>query len=106
MENFRTFHEYNIEKLTNPDDAKTYLEVALDEYRINRDSGAFLIALRDIAESQGGISQLAKRAGMDRQSLHNALSDHESPTIDTLDTILRGLGFQLAVEPLSSSSAL
>ena len=60
--------------------ADEYLSTALDE--VNQPGGreALLAALRHIAEAQG-MSTVAGRAGIPRESLYRALSTKGNPTI-------------------------
>jgi probable addiction module antidote protein len=95
---YRTFSEYNREQLTQPEDARLYLELALEAYEEDGDKEAFLMALRDVAEAHGGLSRLAKETSLSRQSLHKALSGKGNPRLDTLGAILHGLGFRLSIE--------
>ena len=37
MSNYRNFKDYHIEQLRDPEDAKIYLSVALEDYEKNRD---------------------------------------------------------------------
>lgn len=60
------FEAHHLEFLKDPERARVYLEVALEEYEKDHDSEAFLLALRDVAEAQGGLGQLAKRASLNR----------------------------------------
>ncbi len=53
MSVYRNFMDYHIEQLRDPEDAKIYLTVALDDYEKNGDIEAFLLAVRDVAEAQG-----------------------------------------------------
>ncbi len=52
MTQYRRFRDVLIEDLKNPEEAKAYLEVALEEYEQDRDTEAFLMALRHVAEAQ------------------------------------------------------
>ena len=52
MRNYRKFKDYHIEQLRDPDDAKIYLSVALEDYEKDRDIEAFLLAVRDVVEAQ------------------------------------------------------
>ena len=56
MRNYRKFKDYHIERLRNPEDAKMYLSVAHEDYKKNRDIDAFLLAVKDVAEAQGNMS--------------------------------------------------
>ena len=52
MRNYRNFKDYHIEQLRDPEDAKIYLSVALEDYEKDGDIEAFSLAVRDIAEAQ------------------------------------------------------
>ena len=51
MNNYRNFKDYHIEQLRDPEDAKIYLSVALEDYEQNRDIEAFLLAVRDVTQT-------------------------------------------------------
>jgi probable addiction module antidote protein len=59
-----------------------------------------LIALRRIAEARGGITRVAKSAGVERESLHRALSGRGNPRFSTLSAVAKALGLRLTVEPV------
>ena len=52
MRNHRKFKDYHIEQLRDPDDARIYLSVALEDYEKDKDIDALLLAVRDITEAQ------------------------------------------------------
>jgi probable addiction module antidote protein len=79
-----------------PDFANIYLAAALDETDEPGGQVALLAALRHIAEAQG-MSMVAERAGIPRESLYRALSPKGNPTIKTLMAVLAATGLQLAV---------
>lgn len=83
-----------LKALVDPDEAEAYLNAALED----EDWEAFLLALRNVAEAQGGIAQLADRAKLNRESLYRMLSEHGNPELRSLDAVLHALGFRLAVE--------
>lgn len=99
------FREYHLEKLKSPRQAKAYLAVALEEFEKDGDKEAFLLALRDVTEAQGGISALAERTKLNRQNLYKALSSKGDPQFRTVGTILHGLGFKLSVEQVRENRA-
>ena len=77
-------HESNDETVVemlkaDPDFAKEYLATALEEAELPDGKTAPITALRHIAEAQG-MSAVAARAGIPRESLYRALSPnfHES----------------------------
>jgi probable addiction module antidote protein len=67
----------------------------------DRDRVALLLALKDLADAQGGIAKLAEKTKLSRQSLYKSLSEKGNPKLETLETILNGLGFRLSVVPLN-----
>lgn len=84
MSAYRNFKDYHIEQLRDPEDAKNYLTVALDDYEENGDMEAFLLAVRDVAEAQGGMSRLAERVSLTREGLYKALSENGNPQLNTM----------------------
>lgn len=98
MSNYRNFKDYHIEQLRDPEDAKIYLSVALEDYEKNEDIEAFLLAVRDVAEAQGGMSKLAERVNLTHEGLYKALSENGNPRLNTVGKILHGLGFKFSIE--------
>lgn len=76
--------------LADPAYAATYLSAALDD-----SAQAFLIALRDVAEAQNGVSRIAEAAGVNRENLYRILSGEGNPRFDTLRAVLQAMGFQM-----------
>jgi probable addiction module antidote protein len=95
----KDYHDELIQALHDPKESSAYLQVAMDEYQEDGDTEALLIALRNVAEARGGITQLAKRTHLNRQSLYKTLSETGNPTLDTFGLILKGLGFHLSIHP-------
>ena len=84
-----------LEDLQDPEFAQYYLEAALDDYRKDSDAESLLIAMRDVAEAQGGIGKLAKQAGMSRQQLDDVLNRTHNPKMDSVLGILATLGIRV-----------
>ena len=76
--------------------ANEYLAAALDEAELPGGQVALLAALRHIAEAQG-MTAVASRAGIPRESLYRALSPKGNPTIKTFLAVVRGAGLHLEV---------
>ena len=104
MQNYRKFKDYHIQQLRDPEDAKIYLSVALEDYEINEDIDAFLLAVRDVAEAQVGISKLAKRLSLTDDGLKKVLSENGNPQLNTIRKILHELGFKLSIETRENRS--
>ena len=101
MRKLRSFNAFHLEELKDSEKAKAYLEVALEEHQQDGDTDAFLLALRDVAEAQGGLGKLAIETGLNRSNIYKALSEKGKPHFQTVETILHGLGYRLSVESLS-----
>jgi len=99
--NTTSYHDQLIASLHNRDEATTYLKVALEEYEEDGDTTAFLLALRNIAEAEGGMTVLAEKTRLNRQNLYRIMSGNGNPTFQTLYAILHALGFRLSIEPLT-----
>ena len=82
-----------LKRLADPGYAAEYLAQVLAE----KDSGAFLIALKDVVEAGGGVGSLAGRVGIKRPSLYKILSKHGNPTLETMQEILKPLGLRVSV---------
>ncbi|WP_423681750.1 addiction module antidote protein [Undibacterium sp. WLHG33] len=79
-----------------PDFANEYIATALEEADQEGGREALLAALRHVAEAQG-MSAVAERAGIPRESLYRALSPSGNPTIKTLLAVLDAAGLKLGV---------
>ncbi len=80
------------------DDEETigeYLTAALED--ANPD--VFLTAVRDVARARG-MAQLAKDAGIGRESLYKALTPGAKPRYDTLLKLIHALGIKLTASPI------
>ena len=82
-----------LKRLEDPRYAAEYLAQALAE----KDSAAFLIALKDVVEAAGGVGSLAGCVGLKRPSLYKILSKNGNPTLETLQEILGPLGLRVSV---------
>ncbi len=97
---FISFKETLMEDLKDPQYAKMYLSVALETYEQDKDSTAFLKALRDVVEARGGMTQLSKKTNLNRENLYKVLSSKGNPRLNTIGNLLHGLGFRLDVQTL------
>jgi len=99
LKNTSSYHDELIESLKNSKEADVYLKIAMEEYQDDGDTDTLLVALRNVAEARGGMSQLAKKTHLNRQNLYHVLSENGNPTLDTFGLILRGLGYKLSIQP-------
>lgn len=105
MRKMRTWHECLIERLSNRERAIGYLQAILDDYQIYKSPSVVLRALQTVVESQGGVFELAKQADMDPQVLSEMLSDKDIPLFDRLGSVLKVLGYQIAIQPIETENS-
>lgn len=99
----RDFRSYHLDKLKNTQEAKVYLEAALELYEEDGDRKAFYKALRDVAEAQGGLTKLSKTTQLNRQNLYKIFDSKNKPKLDTVGSILNGLGFKFTISTINSA---
>ncbi|OGR27325.1 MAG: putative addiction module antidote protein [Desulfobacterales bacterium RIFOXYA12_FULL_46_15] len=80
------------EHLRTPEEMAAYLETCIEKAQGN---ASFIAkALGDIARAKG-MSQVARDAGLSRESLYKALSGERSPNFDTILKVINALGIKL-----------
>jgi probable addiction module antidote protein len=79
----------------NPKFAEEYLKAALED---TDEPKVLLLALRHLAEARGGLAKVAKKAGVERESLYRALSPTGNPRLSTLVAVTKAIGLKLTVE--------
>ncbi len=86
-----TFTQWDTaEYLETPEDMAEYLEACLEE----DDPELVTHALSVIARAKG-MSQVARDAGLGRESLYKALAPGAKPRFETIYKVIRALGIQL-----------
>ncbi len=81
------------EHLESEEDMAAYLDAALED----GDAVLAVAALGDIARAKG-MTQIARDAGLGRESLYKALSTTGNPEFATVLKVVRALGLQFHVE--------
>lgn len=105
MKNSGTWREYMVQRLASDQgQIKDYLQAIMEEYQTFGDPRVVLLALRTVAEAEGGISALAKKINIEPEVLSEELSSDKVSTIDTLKTILNAFGCRLSIEPLETEN--
>lgn len=89
----RPYQPELIKSLRDRNLAAEYLNAVLEE----NDPQLLLLALRNVAQAQGGIARLAKRAKLNRESLYKMLSTRGNPELKSLEALLHALGFRLVI---------
>lgn len=85
---------FNAADYLRPEDVPAFLAEALHD----GDHRVLPLALRTAAEVLG-MTELARRTGLSRETLYRTLSDKGNPRLDTLAAILDAFGLRLAVQP-------
>jgi probable addiction module antidote protein len=96
-ETVTTSRKYRISLITalqDPQEAAAYLDAALEE----GDRAAFLLAIRNVIDALGGMTQIARDTGLNRENLYRILSRQGNPELNSLEKLLKCLGLRLAVE--------
>lgn len=97
MVRYRDYHEELIEDLKDHDEAVAYLNAAWKESLEGDEESQqlFLLALRNVAEAQGGLGKLARRVRIRREQLYRILSPRGNPGLKIIRTLLIALGVNL-----------
>lgn len=97
MKKTRTSRYDVAEHLRTPEEMAAYLEASMEE--AGGDAAFIAKALGDIARAKG-MSQVARDAGLSRESLYKALSGERSPGFDTILKVIEALGLKLHAQVL------
>lgn len=95
MPNIKTTRWDSAEHLETADDIAAYLEAAFED----GDPTLINHALGVVARAKG-MTEIAQRTGMGRQSLYKALSADGRPEFRTVMNVVRALGLKLTVTPI------
>lgn len=87
---------YDVAKLLRtPEEMAEYLDAWLTE--APEDAAGIARALGDVARAKG-MSQVARDAGLGRESLYKALSENGNPSLATVLKVAKALGIRLHAE--------
>jgi len=98
------YDDWMMERLKkNKKEAFEYLNTSLEE---NADfPPAFLLSLRRVSEAyEMSLEDIAKESGISTATIYKALGEKGNPTIDTLASILKTMGFKLTLTPIEKAS--
>lgn len=95
MPKTKTFKYDTAEHSRTPEEMALYLEACLDE--ADGDAAFIAKALGNIAKAKG-MAEVARDAGLSRESLYKALSGERSPGSDTILRVIDALGMKLHAE--------
>ena len=89
------YDDWLIKRLKDPGEAAAYLEAAIDE----ADQAVLMLALRQVAQAQGGVAEVARRAKLTREATYRMLSSRGNPELRSLKAILAAAGLRLSIKP-------
>ena len=93
MTKTRSYKDDLLKALTDPVEAKEYLNTALED----ENPEVFLLALSDVVEANSTVSELAPTTNRNRD-LNKTLSARGNPQLNSVRSILNQIGFKLAIE--------
>ena len=93
-------YEELIKILKDPEEASAYLNAALEA----GDKKAFLMALRNVLEAQGGMTKISGHTKIHRVSLYKMLSSNGNPAFESILRLLQTAGIRFQVVPKSRLS--
>lgn len=90
-------------KISKPFDASKYLtgEAEIAAYvaeALHTNDTEYIAHAIGVAAKARGMTQIAEKTGLSRESLYRALSADGSPQFETIQRVLGALGLQLTVE--------
>jgi len=88
-----------IDTLTSPEAERAYLEAAFED----GDPALIAAAIGDIARARG-ISQIARDAGLSREVMYKSFRKEGNPTLETLASVVKALGFKLTVTSVAQEA--
>jgi len=90
------YEDYLIESLKDRKEAAAYLEAAIED----GDQAVLMLALRHVAQAQGGVAEIARRANLTREATYKMLSKAGNPELRSLTAVLAATGLRLAIKPV------
>jgi len=86
------------EHLRTPEEMVAYLEACIEE--ADGDAAFIAKALGDLARAKG-MTQVARDAGLSRESLYKALSGDRTPGFDTILKVMKALDLKIHTEAVA-----
>lgn len=96
----KDYDEFLLEDLQDLDEAAAYLTACFED-----SEAVFLQGLRKVAEAHGGVSALASKSKLNRESLYRMLSEDGNPQLSSLSAVLGSMGLRLQIAPSKGRDA-
>jgi probable addiction module antidote protein len=84
------------EHLSTPEEIALYLQACMEE---SGDDATFIAKALDNVVRAKSLTQLAKDAGLERESLYQALSGEGDLSFATVNKVMHALGLKLVLQP-------
>jgi len=94
------YEPWLIEQLKDPAEAAAYLEAVIEQ----GDQAAIMLALRQVAQAQGGVAEVARKAKLTREATYKMLSKSGNPELRSLTAVLAATGLRIAVKPIEKQA--
>ena len=95
------YEDWLIEQLKVPAEAAAYLEAVIEQ----GNQAAIMLALRQVAQAQGGVAEVARKAKLTREATYKMLSKSGNPELRSLTAVLEATGLRIAVKPIEKQAA-
>lgn len=80
------------ERLSDPENARLYIEVAIEDFVKDQDRGGLLMCIRQVTDATIGRGELAQVIGISEEELSAILEDEAELSLETMLAILQVLG--------------
>ena len=98
IESLPKFEEHLKNQLKDSAYAKLWVESLLDEYSQTKDVNTLLYDLKPLIESSYTICAFAEKIGVHRITLYKIFSRKMLPSLEILNKIFNGLGYNLSLK--------
>ena len=95
------YNGWLVEQLKVPAEAAAYLEAVLED----GDQAAIMLALRQVAQAQGGLARIARMSKLTREATYKMLSKSGNPELRSLSAVLKATGLRISVKPIEKRTA-
>ncbi len=85
------FKDFLLKDLAEPEFAKDYLDAAIRDFDVDGNIEIMLLVIKNVAQAQGGIENLAKWTKLSPRALTNLLQSEDSLPLDKVLDVLSKL---------------
>ena len=96
-----SYEGWLVEQLKDPAEAAAYLEAVLED----GNQAAIMLALRQVAQAQGGLARIARMSKLTREATYKMLSKSGNPELRSLSAVLKATGLRISVKPIEKRAA-